>query len=71
MHALWSKVEITLGGTPICASSHHYGYNAYIETLTNYGSDVKNGQLRAAFWHKDQASAFDNITDVGNTGYAA
>ena len=49
MHALWSKVKVTLGGTTVCSSSHHYPYRSYIETFTNYGSNVKNGQLTAAF----------------------
>ena len=37
----------------------------------NYGSDVKNGQLTAASWHKGQADTVDSITDAENTGYAA
>ena len=37
----------------------------------NYVSDVKNGQLTAFFWYKDQAGNFDGITDTENTGYAA
>ena len=67
---MWSKVEVTLGSTPVCSSYHHYPYRSNNETFMNYGFDVKNGQLTATFWHKDQACAFEEITNEGNTGFA-
>ena len=71
LHALWSKIDLTLNGTSVSSSSHHYGYRAYMEAFANFGSDVKKGQLTAGFWHKDQAGCFDAFTNDDNTGYAA
>ena len=71
LDALWLKIDVTLNGTSLCSSSHHYPFRAYIETLANYGSDKKSGQLTTSLWYKDQAGTFDTIADAANTGYAA
>ena len=63
---------MSLRGTPVCSSSHHFTYRVYIETiLINYGTDVKHGQRSAALWYKDQSDGFDGIASDTNTGYAS
>ena len=41
LHALCSKIDLTLNGTSVSFSSHHYGYRAYMEAFANFGSDTK------------------------------
>ena len=43
-----------------------YAYNAYLNTLLNFTSNVKNTQMRAAGFMKDQAKKFDSKDNVAH-----
>ena len=52
----------------MCSSAYHYAHRAYIETLLNFGTDTKQGELTASFWHEDTAGHFDDLT-ADNVGF--
>ena len=65
---MFSKVDVMLNGKTVCSSDYHYAHRAYVETLLNFGTDTKKGELTASFWHEDTAANFDLLTDE-NVGF--
>ena len=63
LHALFSQVNVTLGGTLVSESNNNYAYRAYIETLLSYGPAAKDSQLTAALWYKDTPGKMEAIDD--------
>ena len=61
----FERVIVKIQGKEVFNSGSLYAYQAYIETLLNYGFAAKNGELQLALFHKD--TNFDSVT--GNTGY--
>ena len=57
-----------LNGKTVCSSDYHYAHRAHIETLLNFETDTKKGELTAAFWYEDTPSQFDVLNDA-NAGF--
>lgn len=57
----FEKVTVKLNETEVTQKSNLYPYQAYLETLLNYGSDFKKGQAEAGGFYrvKDEASTDD------------
>jgi hypothetical protein len=55
LHALFSKVDVSLAGRLITASADTYSWKACLETLLNFGCDAKNSQLQAIGYYKDES----------------
>ena len=66
---MFAKVDVMLNGKTVCSSDYHYAHRAYVETLLNFGTDTKKGELTAAFWHEDTAGHFEELVDA-NVGFA-
>lgn len=69
LHALFSNVEVQLGNKVVTNQDGLYPLRAYVETLLNYSSEVRDTQLQAALWYKDTADHM-NDTDDHNHGFA-
>ena len=61
----FERVIVKIQGKEIYNSGSLYAYQAYIETLLNYGWEAKNGELQLGLFHKDT----DLSKIVDNTGY--
>ena len=61
LQSMWSKLDISFNGKRVSSSGHSYPFRAYIESLLNFGNDVKKGQLSASGWHMDTAEHFDTL----------
>ena len=70
LQSMWSKLDVSFNGKRVSSSGHSYPFRAYIETLLNFGKDVKTGQLSASGWHMDTAEQFDT-TGAQNLGFMA
>ena len=57
----FKQVIVKLGDKEVYNSGSLYMYQAYLETLLNYGKDVKNGQLKGGLWTDDGNP--DTLTD--------
>ena len=68
LQSMWSKLDISFNGKRVSSSGHSYAHRAYVETLFNFGEDVKNGQLSAAGWFVDTAEHFDTL-NAQNQGF--
>ena len=55
LHSLFSQVEVSLNDRPISAATNTYPYRAMIESLLNYGEEVKTSQLSMSMFCKDTA----------------
>lgn len=66
MHSLFSQVDVALNNRTITPSNNTYNYVALIETLLNYGEDVKQSRLTGSLFYKDTAGAMDDMKN--NTG---
>ena len=69
LHSMFAKVDVMLNGKTVCSSDYHYAHRAYIETLLNFGTDTKKGELTAAFWHEDTAGHFEDLANA-NVGFS-
>ena len=58
----FKQIIVKLGDKEVYNSGSLYPYQAYLETLLNYGSDTKNGQLSGGLWRTDTMSP-DTLTD--------
>ena len=58
-HALFSNIELHLNGKQITEPTNHYPYRAYLETLTNYSTDVLDHRMILEGWTADTAGQFD------------
>jgi hypothetical protein len=58
LHALFSRIDLSLNGQLVTTSNNTYPYWAYIETLLSYGQDAKKSQLQAALWYADDPVAW-------------
>ena len=70
LQSMWSKLDVSFNGKRVSSSGHSYPFRAYIETLLNFGKDVKTGQLSASGWHMDTAEQFDEMA-AQNLGFMA
>ena len=61
----FERIIVKIQGKEVYNSGSLYAYQAYIETLLNYGWESKNGELQLGLYHKD--TKLDTVT--GNTGY--
>ena len=61
LQSMWSKLDVSFNGKRVSSSGHSYASRAYIESLVNFGNDVKTGQLSASGWHMDTAEQFDTL----------
>ena len=61
----FERVIVKIQGKEVYNSGSLYAYQAYIETLLNYGWEAKNGELQLGLFHKD--TNFETV--AGNTGY--
>ena len=61
----FERVIVKIQGKEVYNSGSLYAYQAYIETLLNYGWGSKNGELQLGLFHKDT----DFSKTVGNAGY--
>ena len=68
LQSMWSKLDISFNGKRVSGSGHSYAYRGYLETLMNFGADVKTGQLSASGWHMDTAEQFDS-RNAQNQGF--
>ena len=64
LHALFSQVDVSLTEWLISSSTNTYPYRAMIETLLNYGDDVKLSQLTMAMFYKDMPGKMDAVNPV-------
>ena len=61
----FQRVILKIEGKEVYNSGSLYAYQAYLETLLNYGWESKNGELQLGLYHKDT-----NLTSTtGNDGY--
>ena len=68
LHSMFNKVDVILNGKTVCSSDYHYAHRAYVETLLSFGSDTKQGELSASFWHEDTPGHFDAL-NANNVGF--
>ena len=61
----FQRVILKVEGKEVVNSGSLYAYQAYLETLLNYGWEAKNGQLQLGLFYKD--TDFENLAN--NTGY--
>ena len=59
MHSLFSQVDVALNDKLVSSSTNIYAYRVYLETLLNYGKEVKESQLTSVVWYKDTAGKID------------
>ena len=72
IHSIFSKVTVDLNGSGVSDTTHTYAYKAYLETLLNFSSDTKNGELSASLWYSDEPGKFNNTAVSGggqNSGF--
>lgn len=62
LHALFSKVELTIQGTNINPYSSYYPYRAYIEDLLGTSNETKNTYLSASGWLFDDTENFEGVS---------
>ena len=60
LHSMFSKTTVSLNGRSISDTTHTYPYKSYIETLLNFSTDTKNGELSASLWQPDTPGKFNN-----------
>ena len=70
LQAMWSKLDISFNGKRVGSSGHFYPYRSYIETILNFGSDVKRGQLSASGFYMDTPEHFNSFGGT-NEGFMA
>ena len=68
LHSLFSRVDVMLSEKTVSSSDYHYAYRAYVETLLNFGTNTKQGELTMSFWHKDTSGHFNDLT-AENVGF--
>ena len=67
--SLFSSVVCTLNGVEITdPSGNWYPYKAYLETLLSYSKSTKEGRLQTTCFYQDDATKFDEIGAVDQTG---
>ena len=76
LHSLFSQVEVSLNDRPISAATNTYPYRAMIESLLNYGEEVKTSQLSMSMFCKDTAGKMGVVNplaadDEANLGLKA
>ena len=59
LHTLIKQVDVFLKEQQVMQASGTYVYQAYLETLLNYGPDAKKSQLTSAMFYKYQAGKMD------------
>ena len=52
----------------VYSSGYHYAHRSHMKTLLNFGTDMKIGELRAAFLYEDTQNKFDVLDNV-NAGF--
>jgi hypothetical protein len=71
-HSLFSNIEVTLNGKRLSSPANTYSYQAYIESLLNYGPSAKKSHLTSRLWYKDTPGKFNDFKDnVGLTKRAS
>ena len=60
---MFSKVDVMLNDKTVCSSDYHYVHRAHIETLLNFGVDMKKGKLMTDFLYEDTRNQFDVLND--------
>lgn len=68
MHSLFDQVSVTLNHQVVSPASNNYAYQAFFETLLNYGAGAKHSHLSSVLWHDDTAGKMDSFTE--NNGLA-
>ena len=61
-HAMFSRLDVTVGDTLITQSSAYYPWKAVFETMLNFGEEAKKSQLAQIMYFKD-----GNFNDNGNS----
>jgi len=61
LHSLFLKVDVSLNGTIITASTNTCPYRSVMETLLSYGEDAKRTQLTSGLFYKDSAGRMDSV----------
>ena len=49
----FKNVDVYLSNTQVSPNDNMYAYRSYLETVLSYGSDAKNGPLRAGLFYQD------------------
>ena len=70
LQAMWSKLDISFNGKRVSSSGHFYPFRSYIETILNFGRDVKRGQLSASGFYMDTPEHFETF-GAENEGFIA
>ena len=61
LHSLWRQVDITLDDKVISSNvATSYNYKAMLDTLLNYGEDVKESHMTSTLYYKDTADHMDD-----------
>ncbi|GBL98956.1 hypothetical protein AVEN_15812-1, partial [Araneus ventricosus] len=64
LHSLFSQVDVSLNDRIISSASNTYPYQAYLETLLNYGEDSKKSLLSCeAFFKDDKPYQVDPVSE--------
>ena len=66
---MFGQVDVKLNGTTISTSNNTYAYQAYLETLLNYGIDAKKSQLQMGLFFKDPAGKHENVKEDENSAF--
>ena len=65
LHSLFAEVEVSLNEKIISPSNNTYPYRSYIETILNYGSDVKQSRLTSELFYMDEAEKMNSPNNEG------
>lgn len=53
LHSLFQRIDLELNGKLVTATSQHYPYRAYLETLLNYDDNAMRTHLQGVGWERD------------------
>lgn len=59
MHSFFKQLDVTFNGRSVSCPNAHYAYRSYIDVLTSYGREEKEGKLRSELYYKDTPGKMD------------
>jgi hypothetical protein len=66
--SVFESIEVYVSNQNITKSDKHNPYNAYLQTLCNYGEDSLKTYFQLTGWSKDTSAHMDDVTGASNTG---